>query len=120
MEATHVLGVIVLLGITLHTGSCIKCYDCMNCDEPFSAADTETITDLKLVDCASCTKTILKDTVARTCLPIAGEDGCSEKDGAEVCVCSTDLCNAASVTMATPKLVCILVVIYIAACMWNM
>ncbi|KAF0310321.1 hypothetical protein FJT64_018657 [Amphibalanus amphitrite] len=45
---------------------------------------------------SSCVKMVLSDgKTTRSCSPLPQEDGCTKRDGAIACSCSSDFCNAA-------------------------
>ncbi|XP_060606351.1 uncharacterized protein LOC132758681 isoform X1 [Ruditapes philippinarum] len=93
----------VLLGLCLFSlavchVSALECYNCiMGCNDEFKAEGVS-----KDTCTGSCMKTKTDGNVIRNCLPIIKKDECEEKDGVSVCVCTSNLCNTATIeTMST-------------------
>ncbi|XP_060556689.1 uncharacterized protein LOC132717272 isoform X1 [Ruditapes philippinarum] len=87
-----------LFSLTAYIVSGMECYLCATgCNDEFKAAGVSKITCT-----GSCTKTKKDGKVTRSCLPVIKKDECEEKDGVSVCVCTSNLCNGASIeTMST-------------------
>lgn len=84
------LGVAVLVAFVSSVAA-LQCYSCSPCNDPFDKSSAKT------TSCSgSCVKTAFEGAVSRICSPISGGDDCEEANGAEVCSCTSDLCNSAS------------------------
>ncbi|XP_060570779.1 uncharacterized protein LOC132729058 [Ruditapes philippinarum] len=87
----------VLVGLCLFVfnvryASSIQCYDCLtDCNDPFDSSG------VKKSECdGSCMKTEKDGTAVRNCLPLLKKDSCEEAAGANVCHCTSNLCNGVS------------------------
>ncbi|XP_060556690.1 uncharacterized protein LOC132717272 isoform X2 [Ruditapes philippinarum] len=86
-----------LFSIAVYHVSALECYNCIGCNDEFKADNVS-----KDTCTGSCMKTKTDGNVIRNCLPSIKKDECEEKDGVSVCVCTSNLCNGASIeTMST-------------------
>ncbi|XP_060582737.1 uncharacterized protein LOC132739104 [Ruditapes philippinarum] len=102
---TFLFGILIFL-VTVISVQSLKCYQCTACNDPFDEGEASTVT------CSgSCVKGKVGDVVARACSLISGGDTCEEKDGAQACSCTSDLCNSASGFSVSFPVVCISAII---------
>ncbi|XP_060588348.1 uncharacterized protein LOC132743800 [Ruditapes philippinarum] len=98
---TLLFGILIFL-LTVLSVQSLKCYQCSGCNDPFDESAAST------VSCSgSCIKGKLGDVVGRGCSDISEGDTCEEKDSAQACSCTSDLCNSASGFSVSFPVVCI-------------
>ncbi|XP_023931744.1 uncharacterized protein LOC106163278 [Lingula anatina] len=105
---------LVFMILYVHTASAFRCYQCpatsSTCADPFSPSDSGDDTIYCEYGCVKA-KAVLTDThsVSRGCFPVENPTEChrSNVDGVdtEVCICNSDLCNAATHHQPAPLLV---------------
>ncbi|XP_052819777.1 uncharacterized protein LOC128245613 [Mya arenaria] len=109
------IGAAILLAVG-HTDA-ISCYECSNtdgCKDQFNVFHSDVTT---AIDCLSCSKLKVGDTVVRGCEGTSSVEFCAEIESLSsfVCHCNTDYCNSAShvtVSMVTALLLALVAMVF--------